>query len=198
MKFEKSPTSSTDRLCATALTVLLAATVWVYETTDGAAIRAAEADKPSAITITTPDIDWTPLLEAVEAQRAELFWRDVPLDQELQVALRDACEAHGVPVSLALGLIEVESGFQADVVSREGAYGLCQLNPKYFPADLDPAGNIAAGVARLGELLERYGDTAAALTAYNSGRDTGVRRYASAVLAAAERWEDQYADFKVR
>ena len=92
-----------------------------------------------------------------------------------------------ISVSLALGLIEVESSFRADAVSGEGAYGLCQLNPKYFPANLTPAENIAAGVAWLGELLKRHGDTAAALRAYNLGWDDGDRVFADAVLTAAER-----------
>lgn len=113
---------------------------------------------------------------------------DVPLSLELQLVLDEVCAETGVPVALALGLIEVESGFQADAVSPSGCVGLCQLNPLYFPDELSPADNIRYGVRHLGELLERYGDTAAALTSYNAGHDTGARSYAGAVLAAAERW----------
>lgn len=114
---------------------------------------------------------------------------DVPLDKPVAEALAESCEEYGVPLSLALGVIEVESGFQADAVSAEGCYGLCQLNPKYFPEGLSPADNVRHGMRFLGELLERHGDTAAALTAYNAGWDTGSRAYAQAVLAAAERWD---------
>lgn len=39
------------------------------------------------------------------------------------------------------------------------------------------------------KLLARYGDTAAALTAYHDGHDTGRRGYADAVLDAAEEWK---------
>lgn len=112
----------------------------------------------------------------------------IPLPAELQEVLREACAEHGVPVPLALGVIQVESRFQPDAVSQEGCYGLMQLNPKYFPADLSPADNLRAGVEYLGQLLEEHGDTAAALTAYNAGHDTGSRTYAGAVLAAAEGW----------
>ena len=189
MKFEKSPTSATDRLCAAALAGLLAATVWVYEATDGAAIRAAEADKPPAITGTAPAIDLPVLAEALKECRRELFWETVPLDQACRDALQEACEAHGVPVWLALGVIQVESRFDPEAVSGEGCYGLMQLNARWFPADLSPEDNIRAGVAYLGALLERYeGDTAAALTAYNAGHDTGRRAYANTVLTASERW----------
>lgn len=114
----------------------------------------------------------------------------IPLDAELQAAMREACAEFDVPVSLALGLVEVESCFMVDTVSDQGCFGLMQLNPKYFPADLSPADNLREGVGYLGRLLGQYGDTAAALTAYNAGYDTGRRAYANAVLAAAEWWEE--------
>lgn len=113
----------------------------------------------------------------------------IPLPAELQEVLREACAEHGVPVPLALGVIQVESRFQPDAVSQEGCYGLMQLNPKYFPAGLSPADNLRAGIEYLGRLLKQRGDPAAALTAYNAGHDTGSRTYADAVFAAAEGWE---------
>lgn len=112
----------------------------------------------------------------------------VPLSPELQAVLREACEEHNVPLSLALGVIQVESSFQVDAVSEKGCYGLMQLNPKYFPDKLSPEDNLREGVAYLGRLLEEHGDTAAALTAYAVGYDAGGRTYAGAVLAAAEEW----------
>lgn len=115
---------------------------------------------------------------------------DVPLPFSLQDALHTACERYSVPYPITLGLIEVESRFDTEAVNqRTGCYGLCQLSPKFFKSDLSPAENIEAGIGYLGELLERYGDTSAALTAYHDGHDTGRRGYANAVLAAADRWE---------
>lgn len=187
MKFEKNPTSSTDRLCAAALAVLLAAVTLVYEATDGAAVRSAEADKPRAIVI-TGQAAATPPVEAAERRQEALFREDVPLSPGCLEALLEACEANSVPLCGALGVIEVESGFDSEAVNGV-CYGLMQLNTKYFPAGLSPEDNIRAGVAWLGELLERYeGDTQAALTAYNAGHDTGSRAYARAVLAASEKW----------
>lgn len=188
MKFEKNPTSSTDRLCAAALAGLLLAVTLIYEATDGAAVRSAEADKPQAIVITGQAVA-TPHVEAAEGRQEALFREDVPLSPACREALLEACEAHGVPLCDALGVIQVESGFDPEAVSGEGCVGLMQLNTKYFPGDLSPEDNIRAGVAYLGELLERYeGDTQAALTAYNAGYDTGSRVYARAVLAASEKW----------
>lgn len=188
---DKPPMSQTDKLCLIALAGVLIATTLVYELTDGRAIREAEAtkvDEPPAITITAPDIDFTLLVEAVDVHEDELYWQAVPLDQECREALQEACEEHGVPICDALGLIEVESRFDPEA-NNGVCYGLCQLNVRWFPADLTPAENIRAGVSYLGELLEKYdGDTQAALRAYNKGWDDGDRRYARAVLDASEKW----------
>lgn len=187
----KPPMSQADKLCLVALAGILVATTLVYEMTDGKTARAAaeSVDKLSALTIAAPPINDTPLAETMEAIQADHYDEAIPLDRELQAVLWEACEANGVPVCLALGLIETESGFQPDVVSSQGCYGLFQLNPRWFPADLDPAGNIRSGVDYLGMLLERHeGDTAAALRAYNRGFDDGDRAYARRVLEAAEKW----------
>ena len=188
----KPAASPTDKRCGAALLGILIAVTVCYELTDGAALREAQQeDKPSMEITWEAPIDQPQLLEAMQLQlEPDPYREDIPLDRELQAALRASCAESGVPVSLALGLIEEESGFDIDVVSRKGAYGLCQLNPKYFPRDLTPAENIAAGVGYLGELLEQHGDTAAALRAYNLGYDDGDRRFADAVLAAAERWKE--------
>ena len=115
---------------------------------------------------------------------------DVPLSRELQAVLFRACESNQIPVHIALGLIEVESSFQEDAVSVAGCYGLCQINPKWHPANLSPAENIAYGISFLAELRNRHdGDLEAALTAYNVGHDNGTRAYATRVLEAAEKWK---------
>lgn len=113
----------------------------------------------------------------------------IPLSAELQAVLFEACTENDVPVALDLGVIEVESCFLADADNGQ-CYGLMQLNRDYFPDKLSPADNLRAGIEYLGRLLEQYGDTAAALTAYNAGYDTGRRAYANAVLSAAEWWEE--------
>ena len=120
------------------------------------------------------------------------FREDVPLSAELQEVLWDACQEHKVEYALALGLIETESSFNTEAVSYVGCYGLMQLNPDYFPADLSPAENIQYGVAFIAEKLDQYaGNVGAALTAYNAGHDTGNREYAEKVMEAAERWREE-------
>ena len=129
-----------------------------------------------------------PELEAVEVEVFE-FREDIPLSEELQKTLWDACQEHEIEYALALGVMEQESHFDPWAQSDAGCYGLMQLNVEYFPTDLSPAENIRYGVECLADKLDRYdGDVEAALTAYNAGYDTGKRGYARAVLALAERW----------
>ena len=150
---------------------------------------AAKVDKPLAEAGGRGEVPWEARLIEAALVEGEYFREDVPLDYSLQDELHTACEANNVPYHVALGLIEVESGFNLEAVSRAGCYGLCQLNPQYFPSGLTPAENIEAGMEYLGSLINRYGDLGAALTAYNAGSDTGDRTYASAVREAAEEWE---------
>lgn len=122
-------------------------------------------------------------------EREERLVNNTPLtDEEYQVLL-ETCERCNVAPSLALGLIEVESHFQPDAVSRCGARGYCQLLPKYFGV-LTPVENIRAGIEYLVYQCERYGSTESGLTAFNAGHDTGDTTYARAVLRAAEKWEE--------
>ena len=48
------------------------------------------------------------------------FRADVPLSYDLQDALHTACERYDIDYPIALGLIEVESNFQADAVGVDG------------------------------------------------------------------------------
>lgn len=155
--------------------------------TEPAAAQADKPDRPAAATY-IKQTDETALIEAALVAQG-YFREDVPLDYSLQDHLHTACEANNVPYHVALGLIEVESGFDAEAVSPAGCYGLCQLNPEFFPDGLTPAENIEAGIGYLWALLERYGDLEAALCGYHDGHDTGRRGYSDAVLEAANHWK---------
>ena len=120
-----------------------------------------------------------------------------PLSDELYIVLLDACEDSGVEVPLALGVIEVESGFDVDAIGPDGKdIGLYQIrtsNHAWLTSEtgadpMTPAGNIECGVWMLGYLLGRYETQDAALTAYRWGHDNGKRTYAAAVFEAAEKW----------
>lgn len=117
------------------------------------------------------------------------YHEEIPLSEALQCILWDDCQEYGVDYYVALGLIQTESNFKTDA-DNGTHYGLCQLSKKYFPNNLPPGENIGEGMAFLGKLLHTYsGDVGAALCAYNSGHDTGSRRYANLVLERANEWE---------
>lgn len=145
-------------------------------------------DKPVE-TVSTVSVAPTPIPTSTPEPAKPPYLRDdVPLSAEIQTVLYEACQEAGIEYEVGLGLIEAESVFNSDAVSPFGCYGLCQLNPQYFPADLSDEDNIKAGIGYLGELVEKYGDLDAALTAYNAGSDTGSRTYARKVMNYANEW----------
>ena len=152
--------------------------------------KAATLDKQPAQVVRE---DWHEAERIEAALAAQGYLRDdVPLSYELQDVLQTECERYGIDYCLVLGLIETESGFDPEA-DNGLCYGLMQLNRDYFPADLSPAENIRAGMAYLADLVEKYdGAVDKALVAYNRGHYAGeITSYANAVLAAAERWEEQ-------
>lgn len=146
-----------------------------------------------AVTVETPTP--APIEAAQPAPEPEetpkTLYNPTPLTDGEYAVLVEACDEHGIDVSLVLGLIQVESGFRADAVSKCGAYGYMQLNPKHHPADLSPEENIRYGVGFLASQFERYGNLESGLTAYNAGHDTGGTSYARKVMRAAEEWRDK-------
>jgi len=84
-------------------------------------------------------------------------------------------QRNGVRADLVRAVMQVESAFNPRAVSPKGAIGLMQLMPatmrQYGVANpFDPSQNVAAGVAYLRDLLDRYqNDETLALAAYNAG-----------------------------
>lgn len=94
--------------------------------------------------------------------------------------IRAAAAENGLEPALVAAVIWTESGFDEEVRSSRGAYGLMQLLPEtaHFISERgsvggdyrDPGTNIRMGTWYLGYLQYRYeGDERLALAAYNSG-----------------------------
>ena len=86
----------------------------------------------------------------------------------------------GLDPNLMRALIEQESGFNPQAVSRAGARGLMQLMPGTAAAygaggrEFEPEANLRAGMSYFAELLQKFnGNVERALTAYNAGPARG-------------------------
>lgn len=129
--------------------------------------------------------------DAPTDKRFKVFMRDIKKDQRLRTTFRlsrcvrdprefesiiDSCSTeYGVDKSLVKAVIQAESGYNPNALSRKGAAGLMQLMPKTaqdlkVSDSFNPAENIRGGVRYLRFLLDTFkGDVAMALAAYNAG-----------------------------
>ncbi|MDR0384348.1 MAG: lytic transglycosylase domain-containing protein [Christensenellaceae bacterium] len=107
-----------------------------------------------------------------------------PLKYKNQIV--KCAEENNVDPPLIAAVINAESGFVADKISKKGAIGLMQVMPstaQYITVKLklenkdkaanldlfDCETNIRVGVAYLSYLIKKFGDTDTALFAYNAG-----------------------------
>ena len=95
--------------------------------------------------------------------------------------IQEAANLHGVDEDLVRAVIQTESGFDPQAVSRVGAKGLMQMMPataKRMGVEdpFDPRENIMGGVKYLRMLLDMFqGDVSLAVAGYNAGEHAVVR-----------------------
>lgn len=127
--------------------------------------------------------------DAPTHKKFKIFLRDLRKDKQLRTRFRVASRnpqefehlitaasaKYGVSASLIRAVIQAESGYNPQAVSRAGAGGLMQLMPgtarQLKVADrFDPGQNVDGGVRYLKFLLDTFkGDVSLALAAYNAG-----------------------------
>lgn len=166
----------------------------------------------SSSSITTVPIKSTVLIKEPTVETTELqpIYYDCPLSNDLQDYIRELCSDKDVPMSLIIAMIEVESSFRANVISKSDDYGLMQINKinheqlseKYGITDfLDPYQNVFCGITIIAEHLEKTdGDIALALMRYNCGA-TGAKRlwdkgiysttYTDKIITAMEEYDNE-------
>lgn len=92
-----------------------------------------------------------------------------------------ASRRHGVDPALVHAIVFVESSYDPEAVSSQGALGLMQLMPvtceRYGVRDpFDPAQNVDGGVRFLKDLLDLFeGDVELTIAAYNAGASAVIR-----------------------
>jgi soluble lytic murein transglycosylase-like protein len=96
--------------------------------------------------------------------------------------IQAAAREHRIPAELIHSIIQAESNYDSDAVSRKGAGGLMQLMPataEYYGVKdrFNPVDNIDGGVKYLKDLMTLYdGQTKLVLAAYNAGQEA-VKKY---------------------
>lgn len=101
-----------------------------------------------------------------------------PIKFEEEVS--SACETFDVEKDVVFSIINVESHFRPNCVSKKGAVGLMQVLPSTAQDicgqaglenfDLyEPVDNIFLGTFYISKLIERFGDLNTAISAYNAG-----------------------------
>ena len=131
------------------------------------------------------------------AATSKMIWKsNVPMDDETQLALYEACEEFNVPYEVALAVIKQETNFQNVMGDNGDSYGYMQLQPKWvWPEMLElgvedlmvPENNFRVGCLLLSDFYEDYGNWTDALTRYNTGH-AGESGYATSVTAYMEEY----------
>lgn len=107
---------------------------------------------------------------------------DVPLDKNLQEFIFYLSAGYNMDFTFIMAVIQQESQYNADAVSKSNDYGLMQINEVNHPyitetlgvTDfLDPYENVRAGMFILRKLFEKYETPEKVLMAYNIG-ETGA------------------------
>ena len=94
---------------------------------------------------------------------------------QIQNMVTNACAKYNIDPKLVMALIQQESGFNQNAISKAGAQGLMQLMPATAKSlgvtnAFNPQENIEGGVKYLKGLLDRFhGNKILALAAYNAG-----------------------------
>lgn len=146
-------------------------------------------------------------------ETGDVAYFDIPLSHSLQEYIYEICAEENVPVTLAMAMIEHESGFNPEVVSSTDDYGLMQINvinheqleEQYRCADMtDPYQNVFCGIKIIGSYIEKYeGDISKALMAYNMGDYGAVKAweegitstgYSEKILALMRTYEEELSD----
>ena len=155
--------------------------------------------EPTTSATTEETIEYIPTIpqEETEPTESSSGLYDVPLDAELQLHIISESVKAGIDPAIIMAMAYKESSYRIDAIGDGGdSYGLLQVQPKHHYGRmqklgctdlLDPYQNVTVAVDYLAEQIDRYGDLAKGLVAYNRGHYAGtITKYAKSVMAMAE------------
>ena len=149
----------------------------------------AECDRQSVATVNSP-----PILGFSDVLRRAQTPTLAPCPIEFEPIIATAAQKHGLQPAILKAVINAESGFRPQAVSRSGAQGLMQLMPGTARAlgvdPLDPAQNIEGGARYLRQQIDRFGSLDLALAAYNAGPGAVMRSGGIPPYAETQRYVD--------
>ena len=134
---------------------------------------------------------------------------NVPLDEKYQLHVFEECDGYDFWPHIALAIMDAESDYQKEVVSKYGDIGLMQVNPKWHYDRMerlncydlfDPYQNITVAIDYLAYLKNQSSDICWIIMAYNKGPGYAtdmvsmgkVNDYALEVLARAMELQAEY------
>lgn len=162
-----------------------------------------EAAQPPAPAITNPTRTAKAEVAPRPEQLATIVARRYKVAQDaagdvVRLAFKEG-QRYGLDPMLILAVIAVESRFNPDAESEQGAMGLMQVVPRFHPEKIAalgvssvllPDANIALGTRILRDAIRRGGsDVAAGLQLYNGAVDDETQAYANRVLTERKRIE---------
>lgn len=129
------------------------------------------------------------------------FYLDIPLEQELQRQLHDACEEFSVDYYIMVALIDRETRFQNVIGDSGDSIGYCQIQPKWWYGLMEdigadnlavPKDNFRTACAIMRQLMDKYESLEGALVAYNTGSYKGYStEYSRDIIAKAEAYKKE-------
>ncbi len=164
--------------------VCAGANIYVYQAKDGSrSITDRIQMTPGYRLIKTYRVGASRLITtAYTGSGAELgHWQPKPMSSRYDGIISSTAAQFGVDRALVKAMVQVESSYNANAVSKKGAYGLMQLMPatarRYGVRDRgSPTENLRGGVRNLKDLLEMFDqNTRLAVAAYNAGEHTVIR-----------------------
>lgn len=129
------------------------------------------------------------------------IYHNIPLSAELQRYAYNICKEEDVPFDLLIGLIQRESSFNPDAISKDGHdFGLCQVRDINFPKlteelgitdFMNPKNNIRAAVHILSPYIKKYGDESMhlVLMCYNQGESGAKESWKKNTYSTKYTWD---------